>query len=142
MAEGATTPEGETSNKISESSKQEVTLVDSTGSANAQVEKKGLLGTVLSLLGRKKQESPQPEETPEQIRDRVATLQAERLNLVRLTGVSDSEGTSKEKDAARIKEIDERIMQLRSKLPPEVSQAQPQDASITAAIPEKDQEAA
>lgn len=100
----------------------------------SEVKPPGPFRKLLNLFGGK---SKEPEaaaqanqgpsvENQQQLRDRLADLQARRLNIEKFMNAPDSTGSSKIRDTKEIGRIDQKIVALKAKLPPETATGQGQ----------------
>ncbi len=111
-----------------ETSKQATSEANSRPSVSVQKGGAGgILSKISSVFAKKPGQQPSqveivaseqaPLENPQQIKNRMAQLQADKLNITKFMKASDRSGSSQIADSERIRQIDERLEALRSKLP-------------------------
>lgn len=114
------------------SGETEVKQQPDISNAAVEAQSKGFLGKLFGRFSRGKssQVNQQPnQESEQQIRDRLARLQADRKNIQAAMNSSDSTGSSKIADAQRLQQIDQQLENLRQKLPAETIAATQQPAA-------------
>ena len=126
MAEGPTTPEVATAGEDNavDSGPDIGTVTPPESPVAGSTEKKGLLGLLGGLFGRKKEATigqVEKQETPKQVRERMAALQADKKNVETFMRSPDSTGSSKIQDEQRLSDIEGTLADLQAKLPAEIN---------------------
>ena len=145
MAEGPTTPEVATAGEDNavDSGPDIGTVTPPESPVAGSTEKKGLLGLLGGLFGRKKEATigqVEKQKTPDHIRGRMAALQADKKNVETFMRSPDSTGSSKIQDEQRLSDIEGTLADLQAKLPAEINttstdSSTPVESSQPTAVP-------